>query len=89
MKIDVWRAIFSNYQDLSIGTLYHKDKGPTSYSNMTADFEVVNKIHLDMAMRRIEKLKESMLLHKKYYDPGPNSPDILGIAIKEDDEAAK
>lgn len=60
MKVDVWRAFFTDYRKLDVGTLYHKDGGPQGYSNMASDFEVVNKMHLDMANEKIKELTETL-----------------------------
>src|ERR1700690_3990909 len=57
MKVDVWRAFFNDYRNLKVGILYAKGDGPQGYSNMASDFEVVNKMHLDMAIEALKTIK--------------------------------
>lgn len=56
-KIDVWRAFFNDYRDLSKGLLLKVGSEPSGYSNMASDFEVINKLHLDLANEKIDQLQ--------------------------------
>ncbi len=60
MKIDVWRAFFNDYRNLKVGLLYAKGEGPDGYTNMASDFEVVNKMHLDMLNEKVNTLFDSI-----------------------------
>lgn len=56
-EIEVWRAFFNDYRDLSKGLLLKVGSEPYIYSNMASDFEVINKLHLDLANEKITQLQ--------------------------------
>lgn len=79
--IQVWRAFFNNYQDLSTGMLYEVGKGPQAYLNIAADFEVINKMHYDMLLPEIEAMQAKCDDYEKVLfmielNRGPNAAQI-------------
>lgn len=62
IKVDEWVAFFGDYRDLSTGLLYQKGKEPQAFLNIASVFEVVNKMHLDMALRDIAALETALKL---------------------------
>lgn len=67
-KIEVWRAFFNDYRDLSKGLLLKVGSEPYIYSNMASDFEVINKLHLDLANEKIEQLQSENTHLKEQID---------------------
>lgn len=99
-RVDEWVAFFGDYRDLTTGLLYQKGKEPQAFLNIASVFEVVNKMHLDIALRdierleaRIQKLREALIMAKLELscehcesEHHNNADQIVREALQADDE---
>lgn len=57
-EVKRWVAWFSDFRDLTIGTLYEKSKAPEALLGTNSQFEAVNAMHYDHAMSELTKARE-------------------------------